>query len=61
MIKIKVNASFQNIKKQFINEFSLISKSQLRKEENNLSDKLCKFNTDNTICYISGKTKYQTI
>lgn len=51
--KIKVDASFQNIKKSFINEFSLISKSQLRTNENNLANKICKFKTDKDICYIS--------
>ena len=55
--KIKVDASFQEINKQFINEFSLINKSQLYKEENNLAKKLCKFNTDKNICYISEKNK----
>ena len=53
--KIKVDASFQDIKKKFINEFSIISKSQLQKDENNLAYKLCKFKTDKNICYISDK------
>jgi hypothetical protein len=55
--KIKVEASFEDIKKEFINEFSLISKSQLYEDENNLANKLCKFKTGKNICYISETNK----
>jgi hypothetical protein len=50
--KIKVDASFQNIKKQFTNDFSIIHKSYLEKNENYSTNKLCKYKKD--ICYISG-------
>lgn len=51
--KINVEASFKNINKQFVNEFSLIGKSELHKDENNLVNKICKSKIDKNICYIS--------
>ena len=53
--KIKVDASFQNIKKKFVNNFSIIGKSYLEKNENYSTNKICKYKKD--ICYISGVHK----
>jgi hypothetical protein len=50
--KIKVDASFQDIKKQFVNDFSIIDNSYLKKNENHTANKLCKYKKN--ICYISG-------